>query len=267
MDIALFPGQNARAWAETMINLEARKLINTANIVGGQHLSDGLARIKFMDDIRQFVMQQFSATRAARSHEECMECLKNIRTENESLLDQSRMLRSRTAQLFAQIELVKENNKVVGYVISSIKVMLSGLQIVAGVGAMMTMNPVGALAGAILVMDGANAISKEINRTLQHQPNSEGMLADGVMDIAQFMGFKRESALGVFNSVSLAASVYTVFGAIRKPESWRLFRYLPLDFYRKVDGMNRAALTMKIVGWGVSAKVSFDLISNASGQN
>nr|WP_176472028.1 hypothetical protein [Enterobacter sichuanensis] len=34
MDIALFPGQNTRAWAETMINLEARKLINTANIVG-----------------------------------------------------------------------------------------------------------------------------------------------------------------------------------------------------------------------------------------
>ncbi len=59
MDIVIFPGQNARAWAETMINLEARKLINTANIVGGQHLSDGLARIKFMDDIRQFVMQQF----------------------------------------------------------------------------------------------------------------------------------------------------------------------------------------------------------------
>lgn len=58
MDIVIFPGQNARAWAETMINLEARKLINTANIVGGQHLSDGLARIKFMDDIRQFVMQQ-----------------------------------------------------------------------------------------------------------------------------------------------------------------------------------------------------------------
>lgn len=199
-----------------MINLEARKLINTANIVGGQHLSDGLARIKFMDDIRQFVMQQFSATRAARSDEECMECLKNIRAENESLLEQSRMLRSRTAQLFAQIELVKENNKVVGYVISSIKVVLSGLQIVAGVGAMMTMNPVGALAGAILVMDGANAISKEINRTLQHQPNSEGMLADGVMDIAQFMGFKRESALGVFNSVSGSKRLYGIW---RHPET------------------------------------------------
>jgi hypothetical protein len=26
MDIALFPGQNRRQWADTMINLEARKL-------------------------------------------------------------------------------------------------------------------------------------------------------------------------------------------------------------------------------------------------
>lgn len=111
MDIVLFPGQNARAWAETMINLEARKLINTANIVGGQHLSDGLARIKFMDDIRQFVMQQFSATRAARSDEECMECLKNIRAENESLLEQSRMLRSRTAQLLLRLNWLKKITK------------------------------------------------------------------------------------------------------------------------------------------------------------
>ncbi len=26
MDIALFPGQNTRAWDETMINLEARRI-------------------------------------------------------------------------------------------------------------------------------------------------------------------------------------------------------------------------------------------------
>lgn len=31
MDTLLLPGQNPRAWAETMINLEARKLVNTAN--------------------------------------------------------------------------------------------------------------------------------------------------------------------------------------------------------------------------------------------
>ena len=38
MDIIL-PGNKsqARVWAETMINLEARKLVNTANIVGARH--------------------------------------------------------------------------------------------------------------------------------------------------------------------------------------------------------------------------------------
>lgn len=267
MDIALFPGQQGRTWAETMINLEARNLINTANIVGGAHLSDGLTRIQFMEDIKGFIMQQFSVARSARTDEECMQCLKNIKTENSSLLEQSRMLQNRTAQLYAKVELVTENNKIVGYMISFIKVALSGLQIVAGVAAMMTMTPVGMVAGAILVMDGANGISREMNRKMLGSPTSEGMVADGVMDIAQFMGFRRESGLGIYNSVSLAASVYTVFGAIRKPEAWRLFRWLPLDFYRRVGGMNRAKLTMKVVGWGVSAKVVFDLMSNAPQQN
>jgi len=267
MDIALFPGQRNRAWAETMINLKARKLINTANMVGGNHLTDGLARIKFMDDIKSFIMAQFAATRSAKNDEECMQCLKNIRAENESLLEQSHMIRTRVAQVYAQVELVKENNKIVGYMISAVKVVVSGLQIAAGVAAMLTMNPVGALAGAILVLDGANGISREMNRQLLNRPGSEGMVADGIMDIAHFMGFRRESGLGVYNSISLAASVYTVFGAIRKPEAWRLFRYLPLDFYRKVDGMNRAQLTMKIIGWGVSARVVFDLMTTQPQQN
>ena len=59
MDIALFSGQSRRQWADTMINLEARKLVNTANMVAAMHLSDSLNRLKFVDEIRQVVMQQF----------------------------------------------------------------------------------------------------------------------------------------------------------------------------------------------------------------
>ena len=99
---------------------------------------------------------------------------------------------------------------------------------------MMSMMPVGMLAGAILVIAGANDISREI------KPQSGGMVADSVMDIAQFMGFRRESGLGVDEGINLAASVTTVFGTIRKPDAWKRFRWLPLDFYRTVDGMNRA---------------------------
>ncbi|MHA0917326.1 DUF4225 domain-containing protein [Kosakonia cowanii] len=267
MDIALFPGQQGRQWADTMINLEVRKLVNTANIVGGNHLRDGLARIKFMDDIKSFVAEQFSVARAAKNNDECMQCIQNIRAENDSLLQQSQMLRNRSAQLYAKVELVKEDNKIVGYMISALKVVAAGVQIALGVGAMMSMMPVGMLAGAILVIDGANDISREINRQFLDMPQSQGMVADGVMDITQFMGFRRESGLGVYEGINLAASITTVFGAIRKPDAWKLFRWLPLDFYRTVDGMNRAKLTMKVMGWGVSAKVVFDLMSNSPAKN
>lgn len=36
---------------------------------------------------------------------------------------------------------------------------------------------------------------------------------------------------------------------------------MPRDFYRKVDTMSRPKLTMKIVGYGLKAKVIFDLLS------
>ena len=66
MDTLLLPGQNPRAWAETMINLEARKLVNTANTVAAMHLQDGFIRIQFVDEIRAFIMAQFEAARRAK---------------------------------------------------------------------------------------------------------------------------------------------------------------------------------------------------------
>ena len=67
MDTLLLPGQNPRAWAETMINLEARKLVNTANTVAAMHLQDGFIRIQFVDEIRAFIMAQFEAARRAKT--------------------------------------------------------------------------------------------------------------------------------------------------------------------------------------------------------
>ena len=42
-------------------------------------------------------------------------CLKNLRAENENLLEQDRLLRTKAAQLYAKVELIKEDNKTVGY--------------------------------------------------------------------------------------------------------------------------------------------------------
>ncbi len=243
-----------------MVNMEARKLINTANTVSAFHLRDGLTRIKFMEDIKSFINQQFAVARQARSDEECMQCIHTMREENNSLFEQSRLLKMKTAKLFAKVEFIKENNKIVGYVISAVNVVLSGLVVAGGVALFGTMNPLGMLAGATLVMDGVNGISKEINTFLGNQ-NSQGAIADGAMSAAEFMGFKKEAGLAVYKSASLAANVYGVFGLLRKPGTWRLFHYIPQDFYRNVSSMSRPKLTMKIVGYGLNAKIIFDLLT------
>lgn len=262
MDTALLSGQRNRAWSDTMINLEARSLVSAANQVGSQHLRNGLSRIKFMQDIKSYIDQQFTLARKAKTDEECMLCIKNLRFERESLLQQSRMLKTKAAQLYAQVEWVKENNRIVGYVISAVKVVISGFAIMGGVALAGTMTPIGVLIGATLIMDGANGISREINHQLLDKPESQGAVADGTMHVAEFMGFKAESGLVFYNTVSLAASVYSVFGLLRKPGSWRLFHYMPNDYYRQVSSMKMPKITMTVVGYGLKAKIIIDLLGN-----
>ncbi|WP_312626366.1 DUF4225 domain-containing protein [Scandinavium sp.] len=266
MDTALLemagPGRRNKAWAESMVNLEARKLVSTANTLSAFHLKDSLIRINFVRDIQAVVEQQFAIARRAKSDEECMVCVKNLRAETENLEEQGRMLRMKAAKLYAKVEFVRENNKIVGYMISAVKVVASGLTAIAGGVMLATMQPIGMLAGAILIVDGVNGISKEINSLLNgDRSNTEGYFADKSMELARFMGFKNESGLAVYNAISLASSIYSIAGLSRRPEAWRLFRYLPADFYRKVNTMSTPKLTMKIVGYGVKAKVIFDLIN------
>lgn len=264
MDAALLEmmrsGGRNKAWAETMVNLEARKLINIANRLSAFHLKDGLTRIQFVQEIKSVIDKQFAAARQAKSDEECLACVKNLRSEIENLEEQGRLLRNKTAKLYAKVEFVRENNRIVGYMISAVHVVLSGFAVVGGALMISTMTPVGVLAGAVLVVDGLNGLSKELITSLS-DVQTEGMFADGAMQAAEFMGFKAESGLAFYNTVTLTASVYSIWGLAKKPGAWRLFRWMPRDYFREIDTMSRPKLTMKIVGWGVQAKVIFDLLS------
>lgn len=263
MDIALLNKGRNRAWSDTMVNLEARKLVETANQLSAFYLHDGLTRIKFVEEIKQIVEKEFAAARFAKTDEECMACIKNLRAESDNLREQDRLLRTRAAQLYAKVEFIRENNKIVGYVISAVNIVISGMAAIGGAIMMTTGTPIGILAGAILVVDGANGITKEVDKILHgQQSKSEGIFADGIMETANFMGFKPESGLAAYKAISLSASVYTIFGLSRKAEAWRLFRYIPNDYYRKITVMSKPKLTMKIVGYGIKAKVIFDLINN-----
>lgn len=245
-----------------MVNLEARKLVSTANTLAAFHLKDGLTKINFVREIQDVVEQQFAIARRAKSDEECMVCISNLRAETKSLEEQGKMLRMQTAKLYAKVEFVRENNKIVGYVISAVKIVASGLTLIAGGMMIATMQPIGMMAGAILVVDGVNGITKEIDILRNdNKSTSEGIFGDGAMELAEFMGFKSESGLAAYNTISLTASIYSIVGLSRRPEAWRLFRHIPADFYRKINTMSKPKLTMKIAGYGVKAKVIFDLIS------
>ncbi|MFH7799923.1 DUF4225 domain-containing protein [Enterobacter cloacae] len=266
MDIALLNRGWNRTWSDTMVNLEARKVIETANRLSAYYLQDGLTRIKFVEEIKQVVEKEFATARRAKTDEECIECLKNLRAEKENLLEQERLLRTRSAQLYAKVEFVRENNKIVGYVISAVHIVISGAALFGGMVMMSTMSPVGVLAGAVLFVDGINGITKEAHHLRYgEQSQSEGIFADGAMQTAQFLGFSPKNGLAFYNTVTLGAGVYSIFGLARKPGAWRLFRWLPRDYYRKVDTMSKPKLTMKIAGYGVKVKVIFDLLTTENG--
>lgn len=267
MDIALLNRGWNRTWSDTMVNLEARKVIETANRLSAYYLQDGLTRIKFVEEIKQVVEKEFATARRAKTDEECIECLKNLRAEKENLLEQERLLRTRSAQLYAKVEFVRENNKIVGYVISAVNVVLSGMVFFGGFMMLSTMGPIGMLAGAVLIADSMNGLTKEVlnfDQPAGHKP-SQGIIADSAMHTAQFMGFNPNTGLALYNGVSLVASVYSIVGLARKTGAWRLFRWLQHDYYRKVSTMSTPTLTMKIVGYGVKAKVIFDLVTTENG--
>lgn len=149
MDAALLSmmqtkGRN-KAWVEGMVNLEARKLVNTANTLSSYHLQDGLTRTQFINEIKAVIEQQFKLARMAKTDEECIACIQTLREEAANLREQDRMLRMKTAQLYAKVEFVRENNKIVGYAISAVHVALSGVSVVIGATMMATMNPIGLL--------------------------------------------------------------------------------------------------------------------------
>jgi hypothetical protein len=83
----------------------------------------------------------------------------------------------------------------VGYVISGIKVVLAGMQGVFGFVLTSSMTPVGVLAGAILIVDSANTITREVGRQFLNEPDTQGMFGDGAMNIAKFMGFERSTGV------------------------------------------------------------------------
>lgn len=261
MDITHFNGQRDRAWAVNMINLEAGKLTSLATKIGDYHLKDGLTRLSFLKEVQQFIEKQFAIARTAKSSEALLEPFKALREESEHLQEQDRTLRLKIAKVYAQVEIVRDENKIVGYIITGVTLILGVFSIVAGLSLFATLHPVGMVAGAVLVIDGFNTISKEIVSSISGDKKYEGMVADEFISMAKFLGFSPKVGLATYKTISLAANTFNVFGLLKKKGTFSLFRHVPRDFYRNADKMSSSMLTIKVVGFGLEAKAIIGVIS------
>ena len=113
----------------------------------------------------------------------------------------------------------------------------------------------------MIVVNGLNTISREAAHNLLGDKQTEGIFADGSMEIAEFLGFSRQQGLGTYKAVTLFSEVYGAYGLRLKPEAQRLWYWTRPDFFRKVSGTPRPAMALKIAGWGVKAKVALDLLT------
>lgn len=234
----------------TMANLEARQLSETARTVSSLHLTDLISRMRFMDEIQRFITSQMQTIRAATEDSVCQECLKNLRQERHYLGVQNEMLSTGRAAVSASVKFYHDNEKIIGYVIDGISVVLGGLQILAGVMAasLATGNIVGTVVGVHLILNGTSTAVENISK-LEGNKNAVGFMKNVYMDSAEFLGFDRKLGMLAYQSVDLGTSYYGILKLSLKHEAWRLFHYMPSDYFRKISAMSKPALAIK----GISA--------------
>ncbi|AUX71777.1 DUF4225 domain-containing protein [Erwinia pyrifoliae] len=237
-----------------MANAEANQLVSIANILSLLHLKDGMVRMKFQDEVRDFANLQLNTISSTTSDDQFQECIQNLKKESHNLSIQDRMLRTGQATISSSIKFYHDNEKIIGYVIDGIGVVLGTLQMVAGVGvfagSLATGNVLGMLAGSALVANGAGSAVESIDK-LRGIPNPSNPVKEAYEDTAEFFGFDPRLGLLAYQVVDLTTSYYGIFKLTLKPETWRLFKYLPTDYYRKVQVMSKPALALKGVGAAV----------------
>jgi hypothetical protein len=216
----------------TMAHAEANQLLDNANHLSHLYLKDGFNRLQFQDDVKAFVNAQIQVIRSNSTDDQCQQCIQNLKKENEYLTIQDRMLKAGTAVVHASVQVVK-NGDIWGYVINGVGVVLSGLQVIAGVsvvGASLASGTIiGTAFGVMLVLHGLN-----------------GLLKQGYVATAEFMGFDQKVGQLAYSSMDLALSLYGIVRLVQKPEAWRLYYFLNTDYVRGIKEMSRKELFIEM---------------------
>ncbi|PWC14964.1 hypothetical protein B4923_02685 [Brenneria roseae subsp. americana] len=258
MDIYLNRNNVNNQYFLAMAQAAAFDLMKTARIVSSRHIKDLFLKAKFEDEIRRFSNGNLDAVRNASSPSECQIAISNIREECANIEKQGTMLSLEKAKVFITVNMEKRE-KEIGYTINAIGVIVGGAQIVSGFGVIAsTATYIGKFIGANIVLNGVSS-SMESFLHLIGRDNSVGFMKSGYMHTAEFLGFDKKSGLLAYHSVDLVSSFYGIVKLTLKPDAWRLFKYIPSDYYRKINTMSRASLMLKMVGAGNKIRIMSDI--------
>jgi len=234
----------------------AENLNDKAKVISIWHIKDYLIRIRFQEDIQRFIDANMQALNNAKSDNECNLYVDNMRQEQINLEKQDRMLRFGDAVVTASAQFFHDHEKVIGYVIDGIGVVIGGLQVVGGAGilatSVMSGNVVGIIAGANIFLNGLSSTFESYQK-LTGDANPTNFMRDTHEDVAEFLGFDRRVGTLSYQITDLSTAYYGIIKLSLKPEAWRLFSHLPSDYYRKVSKMSRPALAIKGAGAAVKA--------------
>lgn len=105
--------------------------------------------------------------RISTSDDKCQECIQNLKQEAQNLKIQDRMLRTGEAVFSSSVKFYHNYEKIIGYVINGIGVVLGTVQLVAGVGlfagSLFSGNVIGVVAGSALIANGAGSKAESID--------------------------------------------------------------------------------------------------------
>ncbi|EEQ05818.1 hypothetical protein yberc0001_36030 [Yersinia bercovieri ATCC 43970] len=247
MDIGLSLQSRNNNYFYAMAKIEADNLINLSRRVSFNNIKDVFLRMKFENDIKEFAQKNLTFIRNARTDNECKEGIDNLKMECYHLSRQDSMLSLKQARVYISAK-IEEHDKVVGYVIDGIAVILGGMQLVAGLGiiagSIATGNVVGTIVGVHLILNGASSSIAAIER-LKGNENATDFMQDAYMGTAEFFGFERKTGMLAYYTADLTTSFYGVIKLSLKPDAWRLYKYIPSDYYRKINSMSKPALAIQ----------------------
>lgn len=168
-----------RHYYNTIAQAEANALTRKAHFVANSHLSNPLLRLDFNNEIQSFIKAKFDAINHTNDDSTCQQCIQNIKAEIEYLDTQDRLLRGGNAAVHASISVVKDNNGW-GYIINGVGVVLSGLQVVAGLAVISASLAsgvvIGTAFGGMLVLHGLNGVQESAENLIFNKSDSVGFL-------------------------------------------------------------------------------------------